>query len=117
MACNCNGANNIPNCFTSLIIGEVVNSSVNYWVYFKLPNGTLKRYPSVDIVYTYMIGIENVELRCGTEYEVFVTRQNTDDISDRVAFTPNESTDPVTCVSVVFDYCTDSHATQTITLK
>ena len=117
MACDCDNSNSVPNCFTNLIIGEVVNANVDYWVYFKRADGSMKRYPSVDIVYTYLIGVNNAELRCGEVYEVFVTRQNTDDISDRVGFTPNEATAPVTCVSVKFDYCADLHDTQTITLQ
>lgn len=117
MSCNCDKAKNIPNCFTTLVIGDVVDASINYYVYFKTPDGRVDRYTSVDVVYTDIIGVENVQVRCGVMYEVWVSKQTAVNANERTSFIPSGQTEFTECINVIFDYCDDSFSSQTITLN
>lgn len=117
MSCECSKAKNIPYCFTTLVIGDVVDASINYYVYFKTPDGRVDRYSSVDVVYTDIIGVENIEIRVGVMYEVWITKQTAVNAEERTSFIPSGQTDLVSCVNLIFDYCDSSFTTQTITLQ
>lgn len=117
MSCNCSKAKNIPYCFTTLVIGDVVDPTINYYVYFKTPDGRLDRYTSVDVVYTDIVGVTDVEVRCGVQYEVWLTKQTAVNAYEKTSFVPSGGTDLVSCVYLTFDYCDSSFTTQTITLE
>jgi len=117
MSCNCSTAKNIAYCFTTLVIGDVVDASINYYAYFKTPDGRIDRYSTVDVVYTDIVGVQNIEVRVGTQYEVWLTKQTAVNAEEITSFIPSGQTDLVSCVYLTFDYCEDSFTTQTITLE
>jgi len=116
MSCGCSRAKNIPNCFTTLVIGDVVEPTIAYYAYFRTPDGRVDRYATVDVVYTDIVGVENIDVRIGTQYEVWITKQTALNANERVAFIPAGQLDSVECVYLEFDYCDSSFTTQTITL-
>lgn len=116
MSCNCDKAKSIPYCVTTLVIGEVVDSSINYYVYFKTPDGRVDRYTSIDVVYTDIIGVENIQVRIGTQYEVWITKQTALNSEERIAFVVAGETDNTTCLLVEFTQCDSEFTEQTITL-
>ena len=105
MSCDCDKADFLPSCIDTLIIGEVSDGSLNYWVYLKTPDGRIDKYDAVDVVYTNLIGIENPQVRVGTQYEIWVTTNNAANINQRVDFIPNGETEASTCVLVEFLPC------------
>jgi len=116
MPCNCDNAKPIPSCVTTLVIGDVSDASINYYVYFKTPDGRVDRYPSVDVVYTDIIGVEDIEVRIGTQYEVWITKQTALNSEERTAFTVAGQTETTTCLLVEFTQCSAEFTEQTITL-
>ena len=117
MPCNCDNAKPIPSCVTTLVIGDVADASINYYVYFKTPDGRVDRYPSGDVVYTDIIGVENIEVRIGTQYEVWITKQTALNSEERTAFTVAGQTETTTCLLVEFTQCSAEFTQQTITLE
>ena len=116
MSCECSKAKSLPKCIDSLIIGDVVDGSKSYNVILKRPDGRVDIYPSVDIVYTDLIGVEDIEVVTGTIYTVWLNDTTSNDINAKTAFTPIGATSSVTCVEISFDYCDDTLFTQQITL-
>lgn len=117
MSCGCSNAKNIPNCFTTLVIGDVAEPTLAYYAYFKTPDGRLDRYATVDVVYTDIVGVENIDVRIGTQYEVWITKQTALNSEERVSFIPSGQTDFVSCVYLEFTYCDSAFTEQTITLS
>lgn len=116
MSCNCSKANSLPKCIDSLIIGDVADGSKSYNVVFKRPDGRMDIYPSVDIVYTDLIGVEDIEVVTDTIYQVWLNATTSNDINAKTAFTPIGASSSVTCVELSFTYCDDTLTTQQITL-
>lgn len=117
MSCNCSKAKKLPSCIGTLIIGDVADGAQNYNVYLRTPDGRTDVYPAVDVIYTDLLGIEEPELRVGTQYEVWIAKTNAASINERTAFTPVGASASVTCVTVEFEYCSAGLTTQTITLE
>lgn len=118
MSCDCNKSKNLPSCITSLIIGEVADSTVDYWVIFKTPDGRIDKYTGEVVVYTDLISVTDIEVRIGTQYEVWITAQDAQNIDSRTDFTVNGETDTTTCVLITFNNCDDysTFSSQTVTL-
>lgn len=115
MSCDCTTAQRLPKCIDTLIIGDVTDGSKNYNVIFKTPDGRIDIYPGVDFVYTDLIGVEDIDVRTGTVYQIWLNDSASNNINLKTAFTPVGGTS-VDCVDVVFEYCSDEHTTQYITL-
>ena len=116
MSCTCDKAKPIPSCVTTLVIGDVVNGSIPYYVYLKTPDGRLDRYDSVDFVYTDQIGVEDIEVRIGTQYEIWITKTTAANSEERESFTVFGETTASTCVLVEFVQCNTEYTSQIITL-
>jgi len=117
MSCNCSKALPIPKCLDTLILGDVADGSQSYLVYFKTPDGRVDVYPSVDVVYTDLIGVSDIDVRIGTQYEVWLTLATSNSINDRVSFTPIGATVSVTCIEVSFMICDTEFTYQQIELE
>ena len=117
MSCNCSNAKPLPKCISTLILADVVYGSKSYLVYFKTPDGRIDAYPCVDVVYTDLIGVEDIDVRVGTSYEVWIASTVGNDINNKVAFTPIGATSSVTCINIEFVYCESELTYQNVTLQ
>ena len=117
MSCDCSKALPIPKCLDTLIIGDVVDGSKSYNAYFKTPDGRVDVYPCIDVVYTDLIGVSDIDVRVGTSYEVWLVATTSNSINDRVAFTPIGATSSVECIEVRFTHCETEFTYQQITLE
>lgn len=123
MSCDCLKANNIPSCVTSLILGTA--DAGDYYVVFKTPDGRLDVYEATAEAYTGVIMVEDATFRTGTQYEVWISLQNSQNIYEKADLTigSGSAASITTCLLLefnpVFDVDGDylAFAEQEITLE
>lgn len=114
MSCNCNKAQSLPSCITTLIIGEVADTSADYYIVAKTANGTWL-YDAFFVYGTSLLAIEDFNFRIGHVYDIHVSNQADGNIEVKTDFTIDGQT--VQCVSVEFFQSDSSLDSQTLTLQ
>lgn len=120
MSCNCSKAKPVPSCVTQLIIGSL-DAAYDYYAVFQTPDGRTDKYDMANIYGTMLHAIEDFTFRAGTQYEVWVSRADADNINERTTFTVDGTS--LTCFLIEFTpvYDTDNETiewdAQTVTLE
>jgi len=114
MSCNCNKAQPLPSCITTLIIGGVADTSEDYYVVVKTASGTWL-YDAFVVYATSLLAIEDFNFRIGHIYDIYISNKADSNIEIKTDFTVDGQT--VQCVSVEFYQSDASLNSQTLTLQ
>jgi hypothetical protein len=123
MSCDCVKAKPLPSCVTSLTLGTA--DSGDYYVLFKTPDGHTDLYEATADAYTGNITVEDGIFRTNTQYEVWISRVDAQNVETRSDITIGEgSAQTITdCILIeftpVFDVDGDylAFVEQTVTLQ
>lgn len=122
MSCNCNKAKPLPSCLAQLIIGEVADTGADYYAVLKTPDGHTDIYDAVNVYGTALFAIDDITVRTGTNYELWLTLKDAANIEEKTLLTIGETTE-IECINIEFyqafepDKDNKVFETQTITLE
>lgn len=100
-ACNCSKAKPLPSCLTSLIVGEVADTAADYYFILETADGRRDKFEASNVYGTLKMSFEPEGLRTGTEYKLWLTAADANNIEEKTEMTIGD-TDEITCILIEF---------------